>query len=371
MPQRDRRSPGSDPEAAEKGSIRKQDAVHLSGGRRFCIFCAAAFAFMSVMRYTGIRQKFVDGENDMKSQITMKDLAQHFGVSLNTVHKAINGKPGISEATRKMILEYADAHGYQMNTAASLLKKKSVTVALCLPELDETSRYFYDDIRLGALEYVRSHSDLKVQVVEFAHKKDSLSRKLAEIGQAVEDGLHLDGLLTSPPEDKKGILAIHALAEKGITVQFVIGDNQSCPRLGTVMADYDAAGQIMAEQLCNILTQKSRVLLMAGSPHVDAHQRITSGFESYLQRFAPDCTVEKLYGYYDIDQLRTHLISRMTKQTPDAVCCIFGWGSAILAGALHETGLAGTLPAIDAPSLFGFYELLFPFIAVYSILKQS
>ena len=37
----------------------------------------------------------------MKSQITMKDMAQHFNVSLNTIHKAIYGKPGVSEATRK------------------------------------------------------------------------------------------------------------------------------------------------------------------------------------------------------------------------------------------------------------------------------
>ena len=32
----------------------------------------------------------------MKSQITMKDMAQHFNVSLNTIHKAIYGKPGVS-----------------------------------------------------------------------------------------------------------------------------------------------------------------------------------------------------------------------------------------------------------------------------------
>ena len=40
----------------------------------------------------------------MKSQITMKDMAQHFNVSLNTIHKAIYGKPGVSEATRKKIV---------------------------------------------------------------------------------------------------------------------------------------------------------------------------------------------------------------------------------------------------------------------------
>ncbi|MFT4004860.1 MAG: helix-turn-helix domain-containing protein [Lacrimispora sp.] len=60
----------------------------------------------------------------MKSQITMKDMARHFGVSLNTIHKAIAGKPGVSEETRKKILSYADANGYKLNTMASFLKRK-------------------------------------------------------------------------------------------------------------------------------------------------------------------------------------------------------------------------------------------------------
>ena len=46
----------------------------------------------------------------MKSQITMKDMAQHFNVSLNTIHKAIYGKPGVSEATRKKIVSLSLIH---------------------------------------------------------------------------------------------------------------------------------------------------------------------------------------------------------------------------------------------------------------------
>lgn len=342
MPQKDKHLlfPGG-----EHGAFGQSKALFIHAVDSVFLFCQkrCIHAFFTV----NYKLKYVYGENDMKSQITMKDLAQHFGVSLNTVHKAINGKPGISEATRSRIVEYANAHGYQMNTAASLLKKKSITVALCLPELDGTSRYFYEDIWQGARSYLAERRDLKVKVLEFPYKQDTLSKCLAKIRRMMEEeNLQIDGLLTSPPEDKKGIAVIHAMADKGVAVQFVIGDNKSCPRLGAVMADYSAAGQIMAEQLCHLLPQHGRVLLMSGSPYIDAHQRLTEGFESYVKANAPGCTVEKLYGGYDMTQLHSHLTSRLKKQPPNAVCCIFGSGSVVLSRALRETGFAGKIPAI-------------------------
>nr|MBQ4318343.1 helix-turn-helix domain-containing protein [Clostridia bacterium] len=41
----------------------------------------------------------------MHKTITVKDIAQICGVSLGTVDRALNDRPGINEETKRMILE--------------------------------------------------------------------------------------------------------------------------------------------------------------------------------------------------------------------------------------------------------------------------
>ena len=54
--------------------------------------------------------------------VSMKALAQHCGVSIATVSKALNGQQDISEETRERICRAADEMGYLTNSAARALK---------------------------------------------------------------------------------------------------------------------------------------------------------------------------------------------------------------------------------------------------------
>lgn len=56
---------------------------------------------------------------------TMTDVARRAGVSRGAVSYALNGLPGVSEATRTRILAVADALGYRANTAARALARAS------------------------------------------------------------------------------------------------------------------------------------------------------------------------------------------------------------------------------------------------------
>lgn len=282
----------------------------------------------------------------MKSQITMKDMAQHFGVSLNTIHKAIAGKTGVSEATRKKILDYADANGYKLNAMASFLKRKHIKIAVCLPELDEDSKYFYGYIWQGYRKYMAEWGDLNIETIEVPFKKGSLSKALEELAKRCHEEDAFDGLLTAPPRDEEGVLALRQLTEKGVCVVFVTGDNPECDRLGTVVGDYYAAGQIMAEQICNILKEKSRILLMAGDQYKDSHYLVAKGFHEYFRQNHKQYTIEDLYGYYESDHLDESVMEILRENTPDGICCVFARGSAVLYQALKTSGLAGMLPVI-------------------------
>lgn len=73
------------------------------------------------------------GSHTVQGRVTMKDIATSLGVSVNTVHKAISGKPGVSEKTRATILAFAEQHGYRRNESASSLRRKDASVFICMP----------------------------------------------------------------------------------------------------------------------------------------------------------------------------------------------------------------------------------------------
>ena len=54
--------------------------------------------------------------------VTLKQLAEHCGVSLSTVSKALNGAPDISDRTILQVRQAAEELGYMPNAAARALK---------------------------------------------------------------------------------------------------------------------------------------------------------------------------------------------------------------------------------------------------------
>ena len=69
--------------------------------------------------------------------ITLKDVAKNTGFSLASVHRAINGKDGVSEQTRQSILAAAKRMGYTTNLMASVLKRKKVRIAIVFPQRED------------------------------------------------------------------------------------------------------------------------------------------------------------------------------------------------------------------------------------------
>lgn len=68
--------------------------------------------------------------------VTMEDIALEVGCSVNTVSRAINNKPDISERTRKKVLDAAKRLGYVPNTLAkSLVTRKTGTIGIVVPNI--------------------------------------------------------------------------------------------------------------------------------------------------------------------------------------------------------------------------------------------
>ena len=85
----------------------------------------------------------------MNKKITIRDVAQAAGVSISTVHQALNDKPGVSEVTREHIRRIADDLGYRPNKMASGLKRRTQRVAVLLPDEVGRNRFYYPPLWQG------------------------------------------------------------------------------------------------------------------------------------------------------------------------------------------------------------------------------
>ena len=62
------------------------------------------------------------------SKLTIHDIAKHAGVSTGTVSRALNGRFGVSDATRDRVLRVVSELGYVPDPDARQLAKGSRTV---------------------------------------------------------------------------------------------------------------------------------------------------------------------------------------------------------------------------------------------------
>lgn len=75
------------------------------------------------------------------SSINLKRLSEELGLSISSVSKALRDSYEISAETKKRVMEMAEKMNYQPNPfASSLRRKKSLTVAVVIPEI--ANNYF-------------------------------------------------------------------------------------------------------------------------------------------------------------------------------------------------------------------------------------
>lgn len=92
-------------------------------------------------------------------KLTIKDIAENFGVSISTVSKALNDSHEISEGTKEKINKYAKEHNYKPNFNAINLKNRSTkTIGIIIPNM---LNYFFAQVFKG-IENIANKKGYKV-----------------------------------------------------------------------------------------------------------------------------------------------------------------------------------------------------------------
>ncbi len=207
------------------------------------------------------------------SKITIYDIAKALGVNASTVNRAINGRPGVGEKKKHMILSYAQKHGYKVNQAAKSLNRTvkfafvtKNTVGVFDKQLTQGINAAYSELEgyNVSLDIFRAKTD------------DEFLSKLS----ALQDSDYSAVVVQPIKSDKlDGICA--GLLTAGIPVATVVSDISPQCRTFTVHLDGFMAGSAAAELLR--FSGCSKVAYFCGDKEYRIHRDMISGFKTFCE----------------------------------------------------------------------------------------
>lgn len=219
---------------------------------------------------------------------TVHDIARCAGVSLATVDRVLNARPGVRGATRERVEQAIVTLGYVRDlAAANLAKGRTYRFAFILPANDNS---FMIGLR---------------REVEAAIARSSVERTQIEIIEvpAFDGGalvLALENVLARKP-DGVALVAIDApqvraaaerLADAGVAVVTLVSDLGASGRHHYAGIDNIAAGRTAANLMGRFLSKvDGRVGLLAGSMLVRDHRERLEGFLSVLSEDFPQVAI--------------------------------------------------------------------------------
>jgi LacI family transcriptional regulator len=207
-------------------------------------------------------------------RVTIYTIAERLGVSSTTVYRALNGKPRVSEQTKKAVLKVAEELGFKANTLAKSLARKSLRFAVLVASSFPGFHHYILD---GARQTAEELRDYNVNVDYFSY---DVGDNTKERYQFFKDSLHLiadrayDGLLVQGEEAEE----FQLLAKKNIPVAVVVNDIIDSRRRFCIQYDGVIAGHMAGELLYWRLGENAKVVLASGYRHIQIHHQTGKGF---------------------------------------------------------------------------------------------
>ena len=240
----------------------------------------------------------------MNRKITIREIAEHCGVSMATVSRAINGNSYVGPELRRKIREYLEDIGWEPRNLSEKIQRRldpEVVVVASLNLLDQMESAWDLKQLLTELHRAGFHSNLRL-----GHRSESLRLCLEKRPPLVV----LDGFSDRLREDVK------TLRDAGIRVLGIGETNDSpCP---LVMSDHISAGREAAEILRKNGARKIALFAAMGAqPHPDNLEKIYSrsakiirGIRKIFPHFEPEIdAVSDCFG--DLSEFKRMLASGM------------------------------------------------------------
>ncbi|MDP3195454.1 LacI family DNA-binding transcriptional regulator [Tabrizicola sp.] len=275
---------------------------------------------------------------------TVNDIAREAGVSLATVDRVLNARPGVREKTVKAVNDAIARLGYVRDlTAANLARGRTYRVAVVLPD---TESQFIQSLAEALTEAgsLAATSRTELRLHRFpAEDPHALAALLGTL-----PGRDYLGVALMAPETPILRDAVRQLRANGIPVVALVSDLPNAGRDHFIGIDNRAAGRTAGVIMGRFLGGGPGQVLVLGQSLLarDMIER-RRGFDEVMQRDFP--------GLEALQSLETHgspatlrqVVREMLANAPDVRgIYAMGGGNRTLTQVLDEMGLSGKLTVI-------------------------
>ena len=246
---------------------------------------------------------------------TVNDLARVAGVSLATVDRVLNRRPGVRAVTVQKVQKAIDELGYVRDTAAANLARNRVYNFLFV--LPDTDNEFVEAISSQIAEQSR---DQFIERTRIAIKKVAPfePQDIVNILDAV-DGLDVDGVAVFGPETPSVRDAVKRLRDKGVPVVALVSDLPSSERDHFVGIDNVSAGRTAAQLMGRFVHREGKVLVLTGSRLARDHLERRQGFDLVVAEEFPHLEVVASVEGRDDPDLIYKMMPEIFETYPDLV----------------------------------------------------
>jgi LacI family transcriptional regulator len=276
-----------------------------------------------------------------RARVTLADVAAEAGVSPMTVSNVVNERPGVSEATRKRVLEVASAMGYVPNLSArGLARGRTNLVGVVTHDL--TSQYALEIVRGIADELAAAELEA---LISATYQNSAREReRVAFLTQDIVDGL----ILIAPVLEPETLEVLQSRNRPTV----VIDPRRIDIDLPRVTADNYHGTRAATEHLIEL--GHRRIAYIAGDPDFDSSSNRLRGYYDAL-RLAGIEVDDRLIVQGDFSRASgAHLAEALlAKEQPTAIVAA---ADVMALGAIDAARAAGVGVPADV-SVVGFDDI--------------
>jgi LacI family transcriptional regulator len=249
-----------------------------------------------------------------KDKPTVNDIARHAGVSLATVDRVLNARPGVRKVTIERVTNAIHALGYIRDTAAANLARRRVyRFVFLLPDNDSE---FIDSLKTQITNQSNALSNERTSL-ETRRVKAFDTQSIVNALDDLEPD-KIDGVAVIAPETPAVRDAIDRARERGLSVVALLSDLPSSQRDHFIGIDNTSAGQTAAQLMGRFIkADTGRVLVLANSRLARDHLERRHGFDSTMSTQFPNFEVLPSVEAKDDKELTECLLPNAFETWPD------------------------------------------------------
>jgi len=282
-------------------------------------------------------------EIGLRRRATVHDVARAAGVSLATVDRVLNSRPGVRPATTERVEAAIAAIGFQRDLSASLLARaRDLALTFIIPD---SSNEFMASLADAVDRRASPAQTDRLQI-------QTLRIPALDAGALVQclDGLdprQVDCAIIVASEEPEVFAAVDRAAKRGTVVMTLVSDLPGTLRRHFIGIDNAAAGRTAASLMGRFLPGGGKVAVIAGSLHLRDHSDRLEGFRAVLQNEFPALELAGPIEGHDERSETQAIVADLLAQHPDlAGLYNLGAGNAGLVAALEASGRAGGIRVI-------------------------